>query len=196
MRTRHVVPLALALAVSACGESITSPDTGQVRFVLSAGSVAPATAPALSGDHEETDRPRFVSANVTFASILARNLDGVLVNIAMELPTTVDVAAMEERRAAVTLPDGELEPGTYDQIVVVMTEVQVETHDGTLVTIDPPGGGWTAIVPVCPFEVEGGATSVVGLELSVRYAFRWREGRFRFQPYFRCDTGDETETEG
>ena len=122
---------------------------------------------------------------MTFSSILARNLDGVLVNVDMELPTTVDLMTLGGGRE-ITLPAGILPPATYDQIVVVMTEVQVVTPDGTTITVTPPGGGWTAIVPVCQFEVVDGATTTVGLKLDVLRAFTWRDGRHHFEPGFSC----------
>ena len=198
IRRKLTSVLVLAAALAACGESITVPDTGQVRFVLSNSAAAPAGQPALSGDRDD-DHPegRFVSANVTFTSVLARSFDGVLENITMELPTTLDVMSLEERGRSVALPDGELPPGTYDQVVVVMSAVQVVTRDGTTITVEPPGGGWTAIIPVCPFDVEDGATAVVGLELSVRHAFAWRNGGVLFRPHFRCDsTPDDDEPAG
>jgi hypothetical protein len=115
----------------------------------------------------------------------------------MELPAMVDVVAMEEGGRTVTLPDGTLPPATYDQIVVVMTHVEGVLWDGTIITITPPGGGWTAIVPVCPFEVADGSTAIVGLMLPVRTAFAWGEGRFRFEPRFRsrvrCEPPPEPE---
>ena len=205
---------ALTLVISGCGVGPFGPDNGAVRFVLSAGEdLAPAairdedgtvsaelgvvTEPARSDDHDD-DRERgpfFVSANVTFTSILARNYEGVLVNVEMDLPTTVDILSMEGGRE-VTLPDGDLAPGTYDQVVVVMSEVQGVTRDGTTITIDPPGGGWTTIVPICPFEVQDGATAVVGLQLSVRRSFIWRDNRFHFQPRFVCESPEDSATEG
>ena len=144
-------------------------------------------------DHDHDRHPYFESANVTFSSILARDLDGVLLNVEMELPATVDVLSLDGGRE-VTLPDGDLEPGTYDQVVVVMTEVQGVTYDGTTITIDPPGGGWTAIVPICPFLVEEDATAVVGLQLQINRAFSWRKNRYHFQPSFKCEQ-DEDEDE-
>lgn len=197
--------IVLALVVAGCDGGLFGPQSGNVRFVLSSATVAPmltdapAAAPsmsvvdgaALSGGHDDDDddhpNPYFQSANVTFTSVLARNLDGVLVNITMDLPVTVDVMTMERGRQ-ITLPDGDLAPGTYDQVVVVMSQVQGVTHEGTTITIDPPGGGWTAIVPVCPFEVADGETSVIGLQLSVRRSFVWRDGGLRFRPYIVCES--------
>ena len=198
---------ALAFAISGCGTSdLVGVDQGKVRFVLSGGDFEP-ISPASSvaepdatattgepmassepyGEHGDHDRPHIQSLNLTFSSILARNLDGVLVDVAMELPATVDVMLMEEGRQIV-LPDGELPPATYDQLVVVMTAVSVVTGDGTRITVEPPGGGWTAIVPVCPFTVEEGSTAVVGLEFGLRQMLRFRDGRFWFHPHLRCET--------
>ena len=160
--TAAATSIVLALVVAGCDGGLFGPQSGNVRFVLSSATVAPmltdapAAAPsmsvvdgaALSGGHDDDDddhpNPYFQSANVTFTSVLARNLDGVLVNITMDLPVTVDVMTMERGRQ-ITLPDGDLAPGTYDQVVVVMSQVQGVTHEGTTITIDPPGGGWTAI---------------------------------------------------
>jgi hypothetical protein len=208
--------LALAVGLAACDGGLFGPDSGNVRFVLSSSaestlaptsgitpssSVVSADAgdPALHDDDERDWRkhPYFQSANVTFTSILARTLDGVLLNIEMDLPVTVDVITMDGGAREVTLPDGDLPPGSYDQVVVVMSQVQGTTHDGTTITIDPPGGGWTAVVPICPFEVADGETTVVGLRLAVRRSFSWLDGRFRFRPQFHCDTAEtDTDTAG
>ena len=209
MKTRvNSLGVALALALVAgtagCGDSLGL-EGGSVRFVLSSSPEAAALvdgaqaasveSPALSGSERDgygKFKASFVSANVTFASILARNLDGVLVDVNMELPATVDVMTMEGGRE-VTLPDGDLPPATYDQIVVVITQVEGLTNDGTAVAITPPGGGWTTIVPICPFVVEDGATAVVGLQLSVKRSFFWSNNRFHFQPRFECEQAEEEE---
>ena len=116
------------------------------------------------------------------------------------IEATVDVVALRDSNN-VTLPAGILPPDTYDQIVVVMTEVQVVTPDSTVITVNPPGGGWTAIVPVCRFDVVDGATTQVGLKFDAFRAFTWRTGGYRFQPGFSCDsgttdTGGETDSTG
>ena len=217
-RSLLAAALALAVGTTGCGDPL-GVDGGRVRFVLSSAPDAPAavlgvdegvtgttpdgpsTSPSLSGedddDHEWKHRnPYFATANVTFTSILARNLDGVLVDVNMDLPATIDVVAMEgERGRQIALPDGDLPAGTYDQIVVVMTNVEGVTRDGTTVSITPPGGGWTSIVPICPFVVEEGATAVVGLQLSVKRSFSWRNDRFHFQPRFVCEAAPESEDE-
>jgi len=126
--------------------------------------------------------PLFRSAKVTFASILARNLDGVLVDVAMDLPVTVDVTELGGGRH-VELPEGELPAGTYDEVVFVVRKVEVELWNETRITIEPPGGGWTANVPLCPrVEVEGGTTSTVSLHIQVWSAFSWWGERLHFEP--------------
>jgi hypothetical protein len=205
LRSSKALLTVLALGLAAC-ESGADPlgiQGGRVQFQLSSGDLAAAPGVALSpamhgGDDDDDDErhhPYFQSANVTFASVFARNFNGELIDTDMDLPTTVDIIAMEEVGRTVTLPDGSLPEGMYDQIVVVMTDVQGVLHDGTTITITPPGGGWTAQVNVCPFDVEEGGTAVVGLMLPVRSAFAWRNGRFRFEPQLRPRIRCEPEPE-
>jgi hypothetical protein len=202
----------LTLAAAGCGgDDVLGANEGRVRFVLSSdaagvlsagedalsalpelrgGAESTTVEPALHGDDDDGDRTGwFQTANVTFSSILARNEDGVLVNIDMDLPVTVDMVKMQGGRE-IELPPGDLPLGTYDQLVVVMTEVEGTAFDGTIIAITPPGGGWTSIVPICPFEVVEGSPTVVGLSFKLRNAFSWREKRYHFQPRFSCDGND------
>jgi Domain of unknown function (DUF4382) len=195
----YVAPaLAAGLLLMAVGcatsNSPVGANAGNVRFMLSSGAAASAGAPSIttndsSGDREGGPGSFFQSASVTFSSVLARNDQGVLVNVTMDLPTTVDLVSLENGKQ-VQLPDGDLPAGNYDQLVVVMTEVKGVTLDGTTITIDPPGGGWTAIVPVCPFSVAEGGPTTVSLSFMVRQAFSWHQGRYFFQPRMQC--GDAT----
>lgn len=198
--TKRFTSLATVLAVLltplvvGCGDGtgVGDIDGGRVQFMLSSGATA--DGPRLSdadgdGDRDGDGHQWFQSASVTFSSFLARNLDGVLVNVDMELPATVDVLALRDNNQ-VSLPAGVLPAATYDQLVVVMTQVDVVTHDGTGIAITPPGGGWTAIVPVCPFEVVDGETTSVGLRFMGGKAFSWRNGHHHFRPHFECDGGD------
>jgi hypothetical protein len=212
-----VVLAGLTLIAAGCGsDDGLGPNEGRVRFVLSsdaAGAMGAGDAtvstlpelqsgvegttvePTLHGDDDDGDRTGwFQSANVTFSSILARNVEGVLVDVDMELPVTVDVLKME-RGKEIQLPPGDLPTGTYDQLVVVMTEVEGTGLDGTVIAITPPGGGWTSIVPICPFVVDEGSTTVVGLSFKLRNAFSWRDKKYHFQPGFSCE-GDDSGTSG
>ena len=211
---RSLLVLALALAGAACAGSdgMLAPNHGRVRFVLGSGDGAIAvgapagvSAPdvgntvtggmieALDGSDGPTEPRTFIkSANVTFSSILARNLDGVLENVDIDLPVTVDVVKLENGRQ-IQLPEGVLPAGTYDQVVVVMTQVQIVLADDTQITIDPPGGGWTAIAPLCPpVEVADDGESTVSLALEVRRAFLFDGGRFHFEPRFKRPFGCAT----
>ena len=210
------LPLAagLALILAGCGDgaSMLGSDGGHVRFVLSATSTALSAdvssaqldGPAATDGHGDGHvHGYFESANVTFSSTLARDLDGVLVNVEYPegegLPTTVDVVALDGGKQ-VTLPTGTLPPATYDQVVLVMTEVQGVTFDGTTITIEPPGGGWTAVVPLCQFTVEDAdPPATVAIQFDLRQAFSWRNNRYHFKPVFTCDdssddTSDDTST--
>jgi hypothetical protein len=203
-----VLALGLALVVTGCGESnslIGSDDDngGKVRFVLSSGTdasvEASVSAPldqaegpaATDGDRDDKHRNEyFESANVTFASVLARNLAGVLVNVEMELPATVDVVSLEDGRE-IALPDGNLAPGSYDQVVIVMTQFEGVTRNGTTITITPPGGGWTAIVHRCEFTVDEGGETTVNLKFVINRSFSWHEGRYHFKPLFVCASDED-----
>lgn len=213
MSRRHLsdpgslLALALALAGAACSGSdgMLAPNHGRVRFVLGSSdgvagvsafdigtNVTGGTIEPLDGDGPTEPRRFIRSANVTFSSILTRNLDGVLENVDIDLPATVDVVRLENGRQ-IQLPEAVLPAGTYDQVVVVMTEVQIVLADDTQITINPPGGGWTAIAPLCPpVEVTDDGESTVALALDVRGAFLFDGGRFHFAPRFRPPFGCAT----
>jgi len=199
---------ALVLVVAGCenGDSVLGVDQGRVRFVLTsdaaavmaneaAGAIGQESGSVLDsplttdGHDHDGYRQFFQSASVTFSSILARNLDGELVNVGMEnMPVTVELVLLEGGKE-VTLENGTLPQGTYDQVVVVMTHVEGVTLNGTTITITPPGGGWTAVVPICQFTVEEGGSTTVGLKFMLNRAFSWRDNRFHFQPSFTCEEG-------
>jgi hypothetical protein len=181
----------VALISAACGDGMLAPNQGRVRFVLGAAeSPLALAAPTSPPDSAVVDPwyppyrpvPMYKSAKVTFSSILARNIDGALVHVEMDLPVTVDVSLLEAGHE-IALPEGELPVGTYDEVVFVMRKVEVVLWDDTRVTIEPPGGGWTANVPLCPHvEVEDGGTSTVSLELQVWNAIFWYGDQLHFEP--------------
>ena len=209
-----VFAVAALLLTAACssgsgGDGVLNSDQGQVRFVLSGDTapLAPAnlesgradTSPAIRseedddhdddhGDHDgDGDHRMLQAANVTFTSILARNLDGQLIDVSIELPATVDLLAMRDGDRNVELPIGVLPPGIYDQLVVVMSQVELILMNGTSIAITPPGGGWTVIIPVCPFEVIDGATATVQLRFKHRRSFDFDGLDWRFRPAFECE---------
>jgi hypothetical protein len=200
--------VALALTAAGCGgDGLYGPNSARMRLLLSGDAAAAAPAPSADGsvlghDGGEGDgRPSwwFQSANVTLSSILVRNLNGVLVPLAIPLPITIDVVQIEGGRQ-IPLPDALLPPGIYDQVVVVMTAVQGLTHDGTVITVQPPGGGWTAVIPICPLPIAEGSTATVGIQLMVRHSFLRHGGHFAFQPRFKshldCGDDDDDDVDG
>lgn len=176
--------LGLAAACSNGSDGMMNGGQGRVEFVMSAAAPATATATTLGDSSTESG---LKAARVTFASILARNLDGELVDVTIDLPVTVDLLGLVSN-GSFTLPAGYLPPGTYDQLVIVMTKVELTLQNDTVVTIDPPGGGWTAIVRVTePFTVVEGLTTTVTVRFRIERLFEWLEDRWEFHPEFECD---------
>ena len=198
MKTRQLWVLMLllvALVAAGCHNDMNAAGQGNVRFVLSAGNSESVTR---TGDHDDDDDhdgddgddavPMLQSANVTFSSLLARNQDGELIDVMIDLPVEVDVLALLHSQT-IDLPMGVLPMGTYDQLVIVMTKVVLVTSNGTEVAITPPGGGWTVVVRICPFMVGDGdeVMTTVALELQLRRSFRFLSDGFHFMPRFECD---------
>jgi uncharacterized protein DUF4382 len=128
---------------------------------------------------------RLAHVNVTISSIVARNLDGALVDLVTDLPRTVDLIALMDGKQ-VTLPAGTLPPGMYDQIIVVIRSVEFVFDDGTSKVLTPPGGGWTRIIPVEVFEVVDGQDITIELRFNPVRAFGEHDGEFEFSPDFEC----------
>lgn len=182
---------ALLSSVLACGGS----GTGRVSIVLSSsgaaiGATAPAPAPAYdtpapADDERACTAPR--AASVTFSGIVARALDGTLVDVTIALPVTVDLLALVSGERA-TLPDGFLPPGTYDQLVVVMRQLELTLASGTKIAVTPPGGGWTAVVPLAPpVTVVAGETTTIPLKFRRDLSLRCVVGDWWFEPAFQRD---------
>ena len=198
---RRMLAIGAVLLLPGCSlDGLFGNDGARVRMVLSRDDgqtltnvVADPTAPLADRDDDDDEHKgvwRFQTATVELASILARTNDGELVALDIDLPITVDVVKIDGGKQLV-LPDGFLPADTYDQVVLVITAVQGVTSDGTVVTIEPPGGGWTAVIPICPLEVAESQTTTVGIALNVRSSFLQVGNWWSFQPRFRsmvdCD---------
>ncbi|MCI0567907.1 MAG: DUF4382 domain-containing protein [Acidobacteria bacterium] len=201
-----LVLLVMALGVACSHDNAESNSRqGNVRVMLTAAPITTSAATAASSpigttgtsttdfDDENDDDgdllSRLEQVNVTFASLLARNLDGDLVDLVIDLPRTVDLIPVIAGHE-ISLPTGTLPPGMYDQIVVVITHVEFVFLSGFKVALTPPGGGWTRIVPVAPFEVIEGQTTTIELRLRTFEAFREFDGEFKFFPDFDCERRD------
>lgn len=212
----YSIPLLILAAVllvvaSGCsdGDNTLGANQGHVQFVMSSASdgfTAAATdgSDLLSDASSDTGTPidvtddhggggndhhRLAEANVTFSSILARNMNGELIDVDIELPVTVDMLGMRGG-GNFDLPMGILPPGIYDQIVVVMTTVELVTLNGTRIAITPPGGGWTSIVRVCPFEIAEGAMTTVQFKFRPKHSFKHDGFQWKFKPEMECDSDD------
>jgi hypothetical protein len=187
---RRVLAAGLVIMVAGCGtDGLLGSNQGRIRVILASedGGSAALAAPDPEANASQGGPGgawSFTSATVTLSSILARTHGGVLVNIGADLPVAVDVAKIDGGRS-VQLPDGVLPAATYDQVVLVITAVQGVASDGTVVTVEPPGGGWTTVVPICPLDVAEGETATVGITLNVRGSFLRTSTRWSFQPRFR-----------
>jgi len=214
MISRRWIPplffLLVAIAfITACINHHDESDSrsGNVQFVLTAGapamsaSTAGSTLPGRTSglssaalwqdDDGEGDDilSKLAKVNVTFSSLMARNLDGELVSLVIDLPQTVDLISVLNGRQ-VSLPAGTLPPGMYDQIVVVIKRVEFVFVDGTSKVLTPPGGGWTRIIPVQTFEVIDGQTITIELRFNPLHAFEEMNGEFEFSPDFECHRRD------
>lgn len=188
--------IGLALLAAACSDSdgVLNPNEGQVRFVVSSTGDsfgdAPATRDHDDGMHDDRDDRNdhllLKSAIVTFSSILGRNLEGELINVEIDLPVSVDILSQIDGRSF-TLPMGTLPPGTYDELVVVMKTVELVLQNDTSILVTPPGGGWTAIIPVCPFTVTEGGTTTVQIKFFRHRSFKLQNSTFHFEPHFECE---------
>lgn len=187
----RALALGAALVVAGCNMDALGNNEGRVRLVVTRDAGGATANLAVDSTGAVTDQDEnsggvwaFQTATVTLSSILVRTDEGVLVNLDVDLPVDVDVVKIDGGKQ-VTLPDGILPVGNYDQVVLVMTAVHGTTRDGTDVTIQPPGGGWTAVIPICPLEVAEGSTATVGITLNARNSFVRLGNWWSFQPRFR-----------
>lgn len=191
MKHLRVAFLALAVAailVAAAGCSSDStgdlmrPRAATVELMISTdgGAAAGVAASTTSADHGG-DRNRIQGAEILVSDAVARSTTlQQLIDIGIDLPVTVDLIALNETGGTIELGIGYLPPDTYDQIVLVISSLTLTAKDGTRVTIEPPGGGWTVQIPAAPFTVIEGEITTIQLN--------FRMSSFRFP--FDIDLGD------
>ena len=213
---KRAVVVGVALVVGGCDlDGLFGNDGGRVQISIApengggGANITPDTTGAVRDDDKDEDGNDnngrrgfswFQTANVTLSSILVRTEDGELIELDADLPIIVDVVKIDGGKR-VQLPDGFLPPGNYDEVVFVITAVQGVSHDGTVITIEPPGGGWTTVVPICSLEVLEGETIPVGIGFNVRNSFLQVGNWWSFRPQFRSmnthcvDADDEDDDE-
>jgi len=195
MTRRWTVTLSCALvlalgALAGCSgaDSVLSGKSGNFRLVMTSSNAAPATR---SAEHHGGDGAldRLQAAEARLSSVLARNLDGQLIDVSLELPVAVDLLGLVAD-GSFSLPVGSLPPGMYDQVVVVMNKLSLTMIGGTLVEVTPPGGGWTSIVRVDPFEVADGEVTTVTIHFRPASSFFMIGDQVGFSPDFDGDRHD------
>jgi hypothetical protein len=172
-----MVALAVAVAAAGCSEATLSARVdGGVRVVLSASSATAAQTATSAMFDDEHDRV-LDGIEIVISDLEARSAtEQRLEKVSIDLPATVDLLALLESGGQIDLGVGSLAPGIYDQLVIVVSSVTLTAVDGTVVTITPPGGGWTRVVRVEPFEVVEGEVTTV---------------RILIRPTFSFDLGDD-----
>jgi len=175
-----------AVHIVLSGAPATAAGTGGANAPSSIDGSSGSTAVAPLHDGDFHDGPALQSAEVTLSSVLARNLAGELIDLGIDLPVTIDLLGLVDGREF-DLPAGSLPPGSYDQIVIVMTGLTLTTLDGTRIEITPPGGGWTRIVQVDPFDVVDGETTTVRILFFRDRSLHWLGDHFDFDPDFEHD---------
>jgi hypothetical protein len=180
--------LALGAALAGCsnpGSMTDAAGTGRVHMTIG-GSATQAMGASSAMTLDDGSGRTITSATISLSAIEARNLDGQLVPVTVDLPMDVDLVALIQG-GTVDLPDGSLPAATYDQIVVVIRSLHVELSDGTQIDVTPPGGGWTVVVPTAAFDVVAGQVTTVQLHFRAAGAFQWVDGHLVFDPGFDCD---------
>jgi hypothetical protein len=170
-----IVPLvAFAAGCSGSSDGGVLGGSGNVRLVLTTDGAAAAKLDTSATDkHGGGGEPWIVGAEVVLTDIEARSsTQQQLVDVGIDLPATVDLFALAENGGTFDLGIGSLPPDSYDQIIVVISSLALTARDGTRITIEPPGGGWTAQVRTDPFEVIDGETTTIQI--------RFRMDSFRF----------------
>ena len=163
--------------------------TGTGPTINSAGTAglpsagARAGASAVTTNMEGPSLSSLKSANVTFTKIQARNADGTWVDVLISLPVTVDLLSIRDGKD-LSLPAGFLPPGTYDKLMVTISEVDIVMMDGTNIAITPPAAGWTAQIPAKPFVIVEGQATSVRLRFREDMSFHFLGGAIGFDPEF------------
>ena len=175
----------LAVACSGTSASTQASGKGRIQIAMTSGS-GPTASAVNTVSTAETPKPELKSANITLSSIQARAADGSWVDVLISLPTTIDLVAIRDGKT-IQLPAGLLPPGTYDRLMVTITQVDIVLTDDTQIAITPPPGGWTVQIPAKPFEIVEGQPTSVSLRFREDLSFRFAGGTMEFRPEFECE---------
>jgi hypothetical protein len=177
---------------------VSATDGAALLSAVPAEALAPrgtggATATTVSGGSDGSggsNGPQLQSFEITFSSIAALDSGGVAVPITIALPPPIDLLPLRGG-GTVELPVGFLPAGTYQGFVVTISAASLVLQDGTRITIEPPGDGWTTRISTAPFEVVDGQPTTVELTVRLGQALRWLRDHFEFHPDFDCHVGGQ-----
>ena len=188
MKTKLGIALAAAVAAvlltascSSSGDATGSTSKGNVAVTLKATGRVVGAAAGGAGDGSDDGSEGPTAATIVISAASARTTDGTLVPFAGTFPQTVDLLALASSGGSVTLPPDTLPEGSYDAIELWITQASITLHDGTIITITPPGSGWQVLIPVT-FDVVPGQTTTITLNLSCDHSFEFVDGEFEFHP--------------
>ena len=187
---------AAALLTASCSSShspTAASNQGVVKMTMKASGSVPAatTASATAGDGvtpaDASRGPQ--AATIVLSGASAQLADGSFVPVTATFPYTVDLLALAQSGGSVSLPDGLLPEGSYTGLQITITQASITLHDGTVITITPPGAGWVVLIPVT-FDVVAGQATQLTLTLRCDHSFHFLNGHFEFDPDIECEGGD------
>jgi hypothetical protein len=186
-RALLLATIAFAIVLAGCSSDSTNDlfenePEGNVRVLLTSGGSSAAAvlagrgegkgdgSDADEGGDEPGDEPApsnpIVGVVIRVSDFEARSTTlQQFVDIAAEFPVEVDLVALSAGGGSFELAVGSLAPDTYDELIIVLSALVLTAEDGTVVTIEPPGGGWTVPLTVEPFTVVEGEVTTIQLEL-------------------------------
>jgi hypothetical protein len=174
------VVIALATLVTSCSSGQDKTPQGSLLVTLGA-SRASAQADRAGNEVADDAAARLNGANATIADVEARKTDGTWVPIESGLPVIVDLLALANGGATVTLPADFLPEGPYNALQLRITRVEPTLQDHTKVTIVPPTIGWVVLLPV-DFSVVASQATSVKLNVRLDLSFKLANGEFEFEP--------------
>jgi hypothetical protein len=188
------VAAVLVMAPGCSSDSdLMRPQAATVQLMMSTDSGSAGVSASTTADHGG-DQHRIQGAEILVSDVVARSTTlQQLVDVGVELPVTVDLIALNDSGRTIELGIGYLPPDTYDQIVLVISSLTLTARDGTKITIEPPGGGWTVQIPTEPFTVIEGEITTIQLKFrmsSFRFPFDMNLGDIDdddFHPEIDCD---------
>lgn len=189
IRLRAAALLGAAILLGSCSNTPNMSDRGMMRLHIGATpTTMGGTAPAVTGEDDALSH--LTAATITISSIEVHSTDGTWVPVASGLPVTLDLLAIMNSGGSVSLPADLLPPGTYDAIQLGITKLDLTLTDGTMISVTPPGAGWTVNIAVT-FTVVAGQATDIQLNVHCGGSFHLLNGEFEFDPQIDGENEDQ-----